>query len=316
VTNTDSKVSPLGAFFRGVAMGAADLVPGISGGTIALITGIYDRLLNAITAADPMAMSLLLRGQLKPLWQRIDGNFVAALLAGVITAVLGLANGIQWLLATHPLFLWSFFFGLVAASSAMLWRQECPEPTITHALIALIGGVAAVGISLAPIQTFDATPMSFFVAGALAICAMILPGISGSFILILLGMYVPVISALVEFDVPRLLLFGAGCVAGLMAFARVLQKLLAQYRTITMALLAGFLGGSLAALWPWQVPIQTFVDRHGVERVVQSLPVTPVSYAQVIGDSQWFTCLVMAGMGLALVGLGHRWLQRIGDGGR
>ena len=315
MTRVASKVSLGGAYCRGVAMGAADIVPGISGGTVALITGIYDRLLAAITAADSTAVSLLLRGQIKLLWQRLDGNFISALLAGICTAVLILANTIQWLLASQPLLLWSFFFGLVAASSVVLWRNECQVPTTLHAIMAVLGALLAVAVGLAPAYTLQPTNIGFFVAGALAICAMILPGISGSFILLLVGMYAPVISAVAQLDIPPLFLFAAGCVVGLLAFSRLLHTLLAAFRSVTMALLAGFLGGSLITLWPWREPIQILVDRHGVERVAQSLPVTPTYYAQTTGDSQWLVCLLMASIGLALVIVGHWWIDQTDGGG-
>lgn len=315
MTRVTPKVSLGGAYWRGIAMGAADVVPGISGGTVALITGIYDRLLAAITAADSKAVALLLRGEIKLLWRRLDGNFIGALLAGIATAVVVLANTIEWLLTSQPLLMWSFFFGLVAASSVVLWRSECLTPTVWHWLMATLGGLIALAIGLSPGYTLEPTNLGFFMAGALAICAMILPGISGSFILLLVGMYAPVISAVAQIDVPILLLFGAGCVFGLVVFSRFLHSLLAAFRPVTMALLAGFLGGSLITLWPWRESIETIVDRHGVERVVQSLPVTPGYYAQTIGDSQWFACALMAATGLALVVIGQWWLKQVDGGG-
>lgn len=314
--NTSHRLSIRGVYLRGIAMGAADIVPGVSGGTIALITGIYDRLLNAITAADVTALSLLLRGRISDVWLRLDGQFLTTLLAGIATAVVVLANAIQWLLATQPLFLWSFFFGLVGASSMVLWRQERLIFDVYHVLIATLGVLLALAISLAPPQAFDATNLGFFMAGALAICAMILPGISGSFVLLLLGMYGPVITAITEGDLLRLMLFGMGCIVGLALFARLLRRLLARFRSFTMALLAGFLAGSLVALWPWQVTVAAAVDRHGVGRAVQSLPVTPEYYAQSVGDSQWLGCVLIAVSGAVLVVLSQWWLERSDGGGQ
>lgn len=300
----------LGIFFRGVAMGSADIIPGVSGGTVALITGIYDRLLNAIAAIDLEALTLLASRQWPAFWSRVDGAFLLTLLAGIATAVVVLANIIHWVMAHYPLPLWSFFFGLVLASALYLGRTELPAPRLGEGLAALFGMVLAAAIALSPELSFIEGLPGFFLAGFLAICAMILPGISGSFILLLLGMYGPVIAALTSLQLLPIALFVAGCALGLLSFSRFLQWILARLRRMTMALLAGFLLGSLVTLWPWQKAVAVLVDRHGEQRIVQSLPVSPFGYASQHGDSQWLLCLLAASCGLLLIGMAHWSEQR------
>ena len=289
----------LGIFLRGVAMGAADVVPGVSGGTIALITGIYDRLLAAIASANIDALRLLFRGDVQGAWRHIDGGFLLTLLAGIATSVLLLARLIHWLLAHHPLPLWSFFFGLVLASAWLLRDQEVRHTKSSEWLALGFGVLIAAAIGLAPATSFIAGPLGLFLAGALAICAMILPGISGSFILLLIGMYAPVIKALSTFDVAAIVVFVAGCATGLLGFTHCLNWVLRHYRRMLMALLSGFLLGSLVTLWPWQAVVATTIDRHGDERVIQTHPVTPRQFAAQGTDAQWWQCL-----GAGLLGLG------------
>lgn len=310
---TDQRRGLLGIYLRGIAMGAADVVPGVSGGTIALITGIYDRLLAALAGADVSAFQLLLKGQWRALWQRLDGSFLLTLLAGIGSAVLLLAELIQWLMQHYPLPLWSFFFGLVAASALWLLREEVPRRTPLEWLCSLAGIAIAGTIALSPAGSFVEGPLGFFLAGALAICAMILPGISGSFILLLLGMYEPVLKAVTSREFLLLGLFIVGCAAGLLAFSRLLHWVLARMRRATMALLAGFLMGSLLTLWPWQAVISTTLDRHGEERPVQTQPISATAYAQHYGESQWMLCLGSMLIGAALVSVAHRLAPRDPD---
>ncbi len=307
--------SLLGIYLRGLAMGSADIVPGVSGGTVALITGIYDRLLTAIAAADITAVKLLFCGQFKQLWQRFDGAFLATLLAGIGTAVVVLAGVIHWLLENYPLPLWSFFFGLVLASAVYLFVEEVPGKRTRELPFVVLGVVVAAAIGLAPATEFIDGPVGFFLAGSLAICAMILPGISGSFILLLIGMYGPVITAINERDLVTLLIFAGGCVTGLLAFSNVLHWVLEHLRRPTMAVLAGFLLGSLIILWPWQDVVASIIDRHGELRVVQTQPISPMAYAAIHGTSQWLSCSLAAIAGAMLVLLSHRAGQRRANGG-
>ena len=299
-------LSGLAIFWRGLAMGAADIVPGVSGGTVALITGIYERLLAAIAAANRGAIADLFAGRFSALWRRFDGAFLLPLLAGIATAVVTLAKGINWLMSHYPLPLWSFFFGLVLVSVAYLVRSEAVAETASRLLLMLLGIVIAVGIGLAPSTGFVSGHLGFFLAGSLAICAMILPGISGSFILLLLGMYGPVIRALVTPELSLLMVFALGCVIGLLAFSKLLNYLIAHRRGVTMALLTGFLLGSLTALWPWRVVLDSVLDRHGEIRAVQTLPVLPSRYLSEVADPQLLACLIASLMGGAMIMLAHR----------
>jgi putative membrane protein len=299
-------LSALAIFWRGLAMGAADIVPGVSGGTVALITGIYERLLAAIAAADRAAIADLFAGRFSALWRRFDGGFLLPLLAGIATAVLTLAKGINWLMSHHPLPLWSFFFGLVLVSVAYLVRSEAVAETAGRLLLMFLGIVVAVGIGLAPSTGFVSGHLGFFLAGSLAICAMILPGISGSFILLLLGMYAPVIRALVTPELSPLMVFVLGCVTGLLAFSKVLNYLIGHRRGMTMALLTGFLLGSLTALWPWRVVLESVLDRHGELRAVQTLPVLPSRYLADVADPQLLLCLSASLVGGVIIMLAHR----------
>jgi len=276
--------SKLGIFLRGVAMGAADLVPGVSGGTIALITGIYTRLIAAISSVGPSTLSLLLRGRVSDAWKAIDGPFLLVLGAGIATAVIGLASLLDWLLQHFPLPLWAAFSGLVLASALSLVKQNYRLWSSKEWTLFIIGIGVAVFVGLTQAVQLPITPWGVFLAGSVAICAMILPGISGSFLLLLMGMYQVVISAVVNLELVTLGLFVLGCGIGLLLFSRLLQCLLLVAEQRVMAMLLGFLLGSLIILWPWQVTVSSVLDRHGEMRAVQTLPVTPGHYAEQVGD--------------------------------
>jgi putative membrane protein len=301
--------STLGILARGMAMGAADVVPGVSGGTIALITGIYDRLLAAIASADLTLLTLVLRGRFAEAWRHMDGGFLMTLLAGIAIAVISLANVINWVLSHYPVVLWSFFFGLVGASAVALWRSEVGAPMTSTIVPAALGLISAVAIALAPAAQFIPGLPGFFLAGSIAICAMILPGISGSFILLLLGMYQPVIAALVTPEPSALLIFATGCGVGLMLFSKVLHWLLDHHRRPLMALLTGFLAGSMTSLWPWQKALSTVVDRHGELRPVQQVPVGPSAYAGDGGEPMVMICVIACVAGVALILATERWVR-------
>ncbi len=280
----------MGVYLRGIAMGAADLVPGVSGGTIALITGIYSRLIAAIASLGPSTLAMLMRGRVVDAWRAIDGNFLLMLSAGIATAVIGLAALLDWLLSNYPLPLWAGFSGLVLASSWSLVVSNY-DRWMTKEWLLFTGGIGvALFVGLTGAVQLPVTPLGVFFAGCIAICAMILPGISGSFLLLLMGMYEPVIKALVSVDLLTLTFFALGCAVGLLLFSRLLQGLLRVAEQITMATLLGFLVGSLIILWPWQLSVSTVLDRHGDLRDVQTLPVTPVYYAEHVGDPMLLLC--------------------------
>lgn len=291
-----------GIFLRGLLMGAADIVPGVSGGTIAFITGIYDRLLAAISAFDLRWLRLLVRGDLAEAFRAVDGLFLLSLLAGIGCSVATMAQFLGWLLDAHPVLLWAFFFGLIAGSALFLLRQV--PRWDGSVLLAFAGGfVAAAAVALSPpLGLGDGLPALFF-AGFLAICAMILPGISGSFILVLLGMYERVLGAIEAFDLAALAVFAAGAVSGLLSFSRLLHWLLARFHGTAMALLTGFLAGSLLAVWPWKLPVAGG----------RMLPALPGAYAELTGQA----AQLLPGVALMLLGLALVWQieRRWGDPG-
>ncbi|MDJ0878261.1 MAG: DUF368 domain-containing protein [Halieaceae bacterium] len=290
-------MKPAGIVLRGLAMGAADIVPGVSGGTVAFITGIYPRLLHSLRSFDLAALKLLLRGNIAEAWRHVDGNFLAWLLTGIATSILTLARVFGWLLEHYPEPLWAFFFGLILASAAMLVRQV-PGWTGPRLLALLAGTVIALAIALAPRAGFVPGYPGVFLAGFIAICAMILPGISGSFILLLLGMYAVTLDAIRSFDLVYIAVFGVGAASGLMCFSRLLDWLLSHFRGATIATLTGFLFGSLAVVWPWKRTLSWVEGRDGEPRAAQQWPVLPGDYA---GDPLLLLCVGLALLGLALV---------------
>ena len=291
--------SAWGILARGMAMGAADIVPGVSGGTIALITGIYDRLIRAIVSADGEALAMLLGGRWRDLWYRLDGAFLSILLSGILVAIFTLASGIQWLLSAYPQPLWAFFSGLILASGLMLLRNEVLLDDAFRITSFAAGVSAAVAVSFMPPVAMMSGLPGLFIAGAVAICAMILPGISGSFMLVLMGMYSPVLAAVKGFHVGELAVLAAGCVTGLLCFARLLDRLLRRHRLIAMAFLSGVLMGSLVTVWPWRAA----VIGTGGETALITRPVWPVD----VVTPQLGLCVIAFVAGLALV-FGVQWL--------
>ena len=255
-------MTSLGVYLRGLMMGAADIVPGVSGGTVAFITGIYDTLLASIRAFDLEFVARLWRLQFRSAWEHVNGRFLLALLAGIATSIFSLARLISWLLDNYPVPLWAFFFGLILASAVVLLREV--ESWDGARVLVLLAGVAAAGaIALAPPASLQLGMAGVFLAGFLAICAMILPGISGSFILVLLGMYGTVLAAVKSLEVVFILVFALGAGVGLLCFSRLLHWLLQRYHQATMATLTGFLFGSLAVVWPWKRVLDWVEGSHG-----------------------------------------------------
>ena len=283
-------------FLKGMAMGAADVVPGVSGGTIAFISGIYEELLRSLRACTPLALASLFREGPKSFWRRINGGFLSVLFGGILFSIATLARLISYLLEHQPLLLWSFFFGLIVASIIYIWRQLVRK-SVREYLFLLLGMGVALASAFAPAVQLEASPLSVFAAGMLAICAMILPGISGSFILLLLGMYSIILGAVTSGDVALLAIFALGCAAGLMLFSHLLSWLLSRFHGATLAVLTGFLAGSLVLVWPWRE--SALAAGHGRSDTLQLL--APSQYAQLVGDAQLPAALALMVVGFALV---------------
>ncbi|MGM0479559.1 MAG: DUF368 domain-containing protein [Bacteroidota bacterium] len=237
--------------FRGMGMGAADVVPGVSGGTIAFITGIYEELIGSLSKINLQALRVLSKEGIRSFWKYINGNFFVALFLGIGISVLSLAKLLVYLLDTYPVLLWSFFFGLVLSSAIFVLRSMTRWNF--YAILAIIVGTAAAAIISSLQSTADGGAHWYIVvSGAIAICAMILPGISGAFILVLLGSYHTIIGGIKDLDLVIVGLFALGCLIGLLAFSRLLNYLFAHFKNLVLALLAGFLFGSLWKIWPWK----------------------------------------------------------------
>ncbi len=264
-------------FLTGVAMGAADIVPGVSGGTMAFILGIYETLLNAIKSFNPTALRLALARRWGELFEHVPVRFLIPLALGIGVAILGLAGALNRILddPTGRIYLFAFFFGLIIASIIAVSAQVRWNATAWAAL--LIGAAAAfIIVNLLPVDA-PHDPLSLFLSGAVAICAMILPGISGSFILLILGQYDYVLSAVSERNIAPLIFVAAGCAVGILLFARLLSWMLKHYYTVTVAALVGFMVGSLWKIWPWKACVLQDLDRHGEMRCLAEQNLLPDS---------------------------------------
>lgn len=266
-------------------MGAADVIPGVSGGTIAFISGIYEELLASIKSINISNLKLLLqRGGIPKFWKSINGTFLASLFSGILLSIFTLASAMQYLLKEHPIWVWSFFFGLIVSSSWLVVKK-------IKAMTMGVGLAIAVGIVVAYFITVASpaeTPSSYwfiFLSGAIAICAMILPGISGSFILVLLSKYSFVLGAVSTLNVPILATFAGGALVGIVAFSNVLTWLLRRYHDITVGLLAGFMVGALNKVWPWKQVVQTTIDGQGNLVAAVERSVHPATFEAATGMS-------------------------------
>tara|TARA_B100000029_G_scaffold481563_1_gene530740 strand:- start:699 stop:1580 length:882 start_codon:yes stop_codon:yes gene_type:complete len=245
-----------------MAMGAADVVPGVSGGTIAFITGIYEELLESISAINLKILMFIKDHGFKSAWEKINGNFLLILFVGIMISVFSLARIITYAMDNYPIFVWSLFFGLVL-SSAFLIGKAIKKWEYQNILGFLVGVVIAFGITLmSPIDSPSSLYYVFF-SGAIAICAMVLPGISGSFILLLMGSYTLVLNALNELDIIIISVFLLGCLFGLFSITKLLNQLFKKQKHLAIATLTGFLIGSLNKIWPWKIILETRINSKG-----------------------------------------------------
>lgn len=236
---------------KGFFMGAANVVPGVSGGTVALITGIYQEIIEALNSLmEKETWKALFHGQWKDFWKAIHGDFLLWLGIGIIASIFSLAKLMTYVLTNHPIQTWAFFFGLIIASSVIMFRgiKGWGWKEVLFTLAGILLGIVV--CTLSPTETPDGY-WFIFLCGAVAICTMILPGISGSFILVILSKYDYVMNAIASLDIPVLAVFGAGCIVGILAFSKFLHWLLGKYEKQTMLILLGFVIGSLVKVWPW-----------------------------------------------------------------
>lgn len=282
-------------FLKGMGMGAADVVPGVSGGTIAFITGIYEELIASIKSVNIEALKLVLRFRFSAFWKSVNGNFLLAVFAGILLSVFSLARLLKWLMDNHPVMIWAFFFGLILASAIIVTRKIKDWNTARIAGL-LAGTIMMFFITrFSPAQTSDAY-WYVFLAGAIAICAMILPGISGAFILLILGKYRFILEAVSDFDISVLLIFGLGIITGLLSFANLLSWLFRKFHDLTIAVLAGFIIGSLNKIWPWKETISSIINTHGETVPLVQRNVLPSTYQEITGQDPFLlqSLLLMA----------------------
>jgi putative membrane protein len=303
--------SQLLLFLRGVAMGAVDLVPGVSAGTIALVTGIYGELINTIKSFNLTALKILKNDGIAAAWQHINGQFLLILLSGILFSLFTFAGLMRFLLEAFPLQLWCFFMGLIISSVIYLLRQNPPSKPYLVGLL-IMGILIASAFSIMPSAALGTSYVSIFIAGSIALCAMILPGISGSFILVLLGLYPMFIDALASFHVDFLMVFAMGGIVGLMLLSRILSWLMSHYKAAVIATMSGFLLGSLSIIWPWKNIAATVLSSEN-QLAVGAQNILPQNYLATVGQEPYLLSSSLAFVvGLLVVFLIERLAYRSG----
>jgi putative membrane protein len=276
-----SFLSHLRVALVGFVMGIADLIPGVSGGTIAFICGIYDRFINGLKTFDIGLVRAVLAGRWREAWDRVPVFFFLALGIGLVTAIFTLSGVLSGLFLTHPVELWSLFFGLILGSIVLLARETWPwKPSHFAAFIlATVATFILVGLPL--LQIPPSKPF-LFLAGAIAICAMILPGISGSYLLVIMGQYGVVLEALDNRDFASLAIFVSGIAVGVLSFVRIVSWFLRHHRQITLVALTGVMAGALRTVWPWKETVTTRVNSQGLEVPLQQINIAPPDGANLL----------------------------------
>jgi putative membrane protein len=280
-------------YLKGMAMGAADIVPGVSGGSIALIAGIYQKLLDSINSFHWENLKLIPKLELKRFFKAVNGSFLLSLLLGILTSIFALSKLITYLMNEQAIPLWSFFCGLILVSAFMILKGiKRWHLGVIFALV--VGTILAWWITnLPPISTTDAKWFTF-IAGSIAICAMILPGISGSFILLILGKYETILKAVSERDILTLAIFAAGCVVGILSFSRLVAWLLKKFHSLTMGLLSGFMLGSVNELWPWKIITAWRTSSSGEQKPFLTENIFPGEYLEKVGQEPQILAAALA----------------------
>lgn len=290
-------------------MGAADAVPGVSGGTIAFISGIYEELISSISQVNLSLLKTLKENGIKSAWKQINGNFLLALITGIFISFVSFMRLAKYLLEHHPILIWAFFFGLVIASILYIAKQ-IKQWTFLNILTAIIAAFLAYYITTLPSLANNDSPYFLFIAAAIAICAMILPGISGAFILVLLGAYKTLSTAFHDFDIKNILIFVAGAVTGLLSFSKLLKWLFNNHKNFTLAILTGFIIGSLNKIWPWKETLSTRIDSNGAEIPVLQQSILPNKFTTLYQlDAQLNTALTLMIVGFFSIII----LEKIGE---
>ena len=292
-------------WLKGFCMGAADVVPGVSGGTMAFILGIYEELIGAIRSFDTAFVKRLFSLRIKEALDHVPWPFLLALVIGIFTAIFSLARVLSWLLENRPVLIWSFFFGLVLASIFTVGRhlKKWDLPLIAWVLLGAVGAYLLVG--MVPVSTPE-TPWFLVLSGAVAICAMILPGISGSFILVLMGKYDYLLRAVNNRDFLTLAIAATGAAIGLISFVRLLSWLLGRHRHATIAVLTGLMLGALRKVWPWKETLRSITQADGRVKVMAEANVLPANW-----DTEVSVALGLAVLGFLVVFFLNRWAERM-----
>lgn len=295
---------------RGMAMGAADVIPGVSGGTIAFITGIYAELVQSIKSVNAAFFKILFREGISGAWKHINGNFLLAVVGGIVISIFSLARLMSWLLSDYPMLVWAFFFGLIVGSAVFIGRK-IERWTWSSLLLLLSGTLLAYYITVATPASTPEYLWFIFLSGAIAFCALILPGISGAFILVLLSKYEFMLNAVRDLQTTILIVFAAGGIAGVIGFSNIISWLFKKHPNATLALLSGFMIGSLNKLWPWKKVLEWRINSQGEEVPFLEKSIAPWNYADLFATYPSYqdvygaqpsvlilACCALAGMGI------------------
>ena len=295
-------------FSVGFLMGAAEVVPGVSGGTIAFVSGFYDRLLLGLARMTPLMLIELPRVEFVVWWKKYDLGFLCTLFGAMLASVLIFARVVSFLLFEYPVGIWSFFLGLMLASVVVIGSRLIP---LSREIVCMLGVGLIIGMLLSGISPMELESSGFvlFAGGFIAVCAWVLPGMSGSFLLLALGLYQSIVTAINSFDFLTLGFFGLGCITGLMCFSRILASLLERFRDLTVALLIGFMLGSFSKLWPWKYTTSYQIKNDGTHMAIVQETVLPYEYEVLTGDDPALTLAIFSFLaGFVVIVLMHSYV--------